>query len=161
MLKSCLPSKYSIFVTVAFNDSASIKLFKYLERDCLLITHIYTTYMTQCQGLVYRSPLYKVLSSSNMIFKSDYILKILGTCIDCMFRNQSMFIESIRFWWVYRGINESIYSVIYHLNYGPYQWSLLWRQPFPAWDNPSFPVSLAGMDLVKPCIVIIGFIIKE
>ena len=29
----------------------------------------------------------------NMSNKSDFILKITGTCIDCIFRNQSMFLK--------------------------------------------------------------------
>jgi len=42
--------------------------------------------------------IYKVLSRHNIFIKSDYILKNLGTRIDCNFNNQSIIIKVIMFW---------------------------------------------------------------
>ena len=38
--------------------------------------------------------MHKVLSSHHIFSKSNFIVKIAGTCIDCIFRNQSMFIKN-------------------------------------------------------------------
>ena len=42
--------------------------------------------------------IHKVLSSHAIFIKLDFILKISGTCIDCIFRNQSIFVEIVIFW---------------------------------------------------------------
>jgi len=61
----------------------------------LLITHANTTFMKLCRGLAYHfSIMHNVLSSHHIFIKSDFILKIPSTCIDCIFKKQNMFIKN-------------------------------------------------------------------
>ena len=61
----------------------------------LLNTHNYTTFMKQSRGLTCHLPIMcNVLSSHHIFVKSDFVLKIPGPCIGCIFRKHNMFIEN-------------------------------------------------------------------
>jgi len=117
--------------------------------------------MKQCQGLAYPFPvMYKVLSSHHILAKSDFIKKIPGMCIDCIFRNQSMFIKSIAFWYIKETMNQ--FTQWFSTSIGD---PIIYRHcnisSTPVQGNPSFQVGLAGMYLVRLCIIKKGFNIKK
>jgi len=128
----------------------------------LLITHTYATFMKQCRCLACHFPvMHKVFSSHYIFIKPDFILKISGTCIDCYFRKQSIFIKddsilvSISTKW-----RISLLSVLPH-NWWPHDPSSLLHQLFPVRVIPSFLDSLVSMHLVRLCIVNKRFTFRE
>ena len=87
MFKLCVSSTYLISITIAFNYQFLSKLFKYVSEYYLLITYTYNyIYETESRPSLSFLVMHKVSSSHNMFFKLDYIIKILGMCIDCIFK---------------------------------------------------------------------------
>ena len=51
-------------------------------------------YKTELRPSLLFLDIHKVLPSHNLFLKSEFILKISSTCIDCIFGKQRMFIEN-------------------------------------------------------------------
>jgi len=93
-----------------------------------------------------------------MFIKSDFILKIQGMCIDCTLEIRACLLPSyVNLVRISKRQCMSLLNVLPHKLVTPFDTTMA----FPAPVNPSFSVGLAGVHLVRLCIVNVGLTIRE